>query len=63
MHELRIMKGGFWRPLSLLGVVHLQPTHDAVQVFLSKALKLDPVGMSLVLEVKFQSPLWQVCSL
>ena len=43
------------------GGVRLQPTRDAIQVFLTEALKLDAVAMSCALEAKLQSPLWQVC--
>ncbi|ONK67183.1 uncharacterized protein A4U43_C06F17130 [Asparagus officinalis] len=42
------------------GGVRLQPTRDAIQVFLLEALKLDPLPLSHALEVKLQSPLWQV---
>lgn len=55
-HEERLLE-----TIVTSGGVRLQPTRDAIQVFLSEALKLDPVGMSHALEVKLQSPLWQVC--
>ncbi|XP_072965957.1 tRNAse Z TRZ4, mitochondrial-like [Typha angustifolia] len=42
------------------GGVRLQPTRDALQVFLSEVSKLDPLAMSSALEVKLQSPIWQV---
>ncbi|KAM5579120.1 protein MODIFIED TRANSPORT TO THE VACUOLE 1 [Rosa sericea] len=42
------------------GGVRLQPTRDAIQVFLAEAAKLDAVALSLALESKLQSPLWQV---
>ncbi|XP_062008434.1 protein MODIFIED TRANSPORT TO THE VACUOLE 1 [Rosa rugosa] len=42
------------------GGVRLQPTRDAIQVFLAEAGKLDAVALSLALESKLQSPLWQV---
>lgn len=42
------------------GGVRLQPTRDVIQAFLTEALKLDPLSMSRALEVKIQSPLWQV---
>lgn len=42
------------------GGVRLQPTRDAIQAFLTQAAKLDSVVMSLALEMKLQSPLWQV---
>lgn len=45
------------------GGVRLQPTRDAIQVFLSEAVKLDPMAMSHALEGKLQSSLWQVCCL
>ncbi|KAF8407084.1 hypothetical protein HHK36_006209 [Tetracentron sinense] len=43
------------------GGVRLQPTRDAIQVFLVEALKLDAVAMSHALESKLQSHLWQAC--
>ncbi|XP_044487479.1 protein MODIFIED TRANSPORT TO THE VACUOLE 1 [Mangifera indica] len=42
------------------GGVRLQPTRDAIQVFLVEAAKLDAVALSQALESKLQSPLWQV---
>ncbi|CAI9108854.1 OLC1v1008553C1 [Oldenlandia corymbosa var. corymbosa] len=42
------------------GGVRLQPTRDALQVFLSEALKLDALALSYALESKLQSPMWQV---
>ncbi|XP_056167269.1 protein MODIFIED TRANSPORT TO THE VACUOLE 1-like isoform X2 [Syzygium oleosum] len=42
------------------GGVRLQPTRDAIHVFLVEAAKLDPVALSRALERKFQSPQWQV---
>lgn len=42
------------------GGVRLQPTRDAIQVFLVEAAKLDALAMSRALEAKLQSPLWQV---
>ncbi|RZC51312.1 hypothetical protein C5167_019735 [Papaver somniferum] len=42
------------------GGVRLQPTRDALQVFLAEALKLDAVALSHALESKLQSHLWQV---
>lgn len=43
------------------GGVRLQPTRDAIQVFLTEAAKLDPLALSHALELKLQSPMWQVC--
>uniref|UniRef100_A0A0E0JG08 VHS domain-containing protein n=1 Tax=Oryza punctata TaxID=4537 RepID=A0A0E0JG08_ORYPU len=40
--------------------VRLQPTRDALQIFLTEAAKLDAVALSLALENKLNSPLWQV---
>ncbi|XP_062230438.1 tRNase Z TRZ3, mitochondrial-like [Phragmites australis] len=40
--------------------VRLQPTRDALQVFLTEATKLDAVALSRALESKLNSPLWQV---
>ncbi|KAF8025616.1 hypothetical protein BT93_F2452 [Corymbia citriodora subsp. variegata] len=42
------------------GGVRLQPTRDAIHVFLVEAAKLDPVAISRALETKLQSPQWQV---
>jgi hypothetical protein len=40
--------------------VRLQPTRDALQIFLTEASKLDAVALGRVLENKLNSPLWQV---
>ncbi|CAA2954473.1 VHS domain-containing At3g16270 [Olea europaea subsp. europaea] len=42
------------------GGVRLQPTRDALHVFLVEALKLDALSLGQALESKLQSPLWQV---
>eukprot|EP00262_Sarcandra_glabra_P007988 TRINITY_DN21159_c0_g1_i1.p1 TRINITY_DN21159_c0_g1~~TRINITY_DN21159_c0_g1_i1.p1 ORF type:complete len:722 (-),score=146.98 TRINITY_DN21159_c0_g1_i1:341-2506(-) len=42
------------------GGVRLQPTRDALQVFLAEASKLDAMALSFALEMKLQSHLWQV---
>ncbi|XP_077209956.1 protein MODIFIED TRANSPORT TO THE VACUOLE 1-like [Tasmannia lanceolata] len=42
------------------GGVRLQPTRDAIQVFLVEASKLDAMALSQALESKLQSHLWQV---
>lgn len=42
------------------GGVRLQPTRDAIQVFLVEAAKLNALALSHALESKLQSPLWQV---
>ncbi|KAL5729097.1 ribonuclease Z [Ranunculus cassubicifolius] len=42
------------------GGVRLQPSRDALQVFLVEAAKLDAVSLSRALELKLQSHLWQV---
>ncbi|CAN6463008.1 unnamed protein product [Victoria cruziana] len=42
------------------GGVRLQPTRDAIQVFLKEAAKLDPISMSLALESRLQSHVWQI---
>ncbi|CAI9777534.1 unnamed protein product [Fraxinus pennsylvanica] len=42
------------------GGVRLQPTRDALQVFLVEASKLDALLLGHALESKLQSPLWQV---
>lgn len=44
------------------GGVRLQPTRDAIQVFLVEAAKLDAWTLSEALERKLLSPMWQVCS-
>ena len=41
--------------------VRLQPTRDAIQVFLSEATKLNSLSMSQALDSKLQSHLWQAC--
>ncbi|KAI3683263.1 hypothetical protein L1987_83766 [Smallanthus sonchifolius] len=43
------------------GGIRLQPTRDALQVFLTEALKLDALALSHALEAKLQSHMWQVC--
>ncbi|KAK4706316.1 hypothetical protein R3W88_034125 [Solanum pinnatisectum] len=42
------------------GGVRLQPTRDALQVFLLEASKLDALALTDALESKLQSPSWQV---
>lgn len=42
------------------GGVRLQPTRDAIQVFLVEATKLDALALSHALEAKLQSHIWQV---
>ncbi|KAL9264231.1 MODIFIED TRANSPORT TO THE VACUOLE 1-like protein [Drosera capensis] len=42
------------------GGVRLQPTRDAIQVFLVEASKVDPLALCHALELKLQSPMWQV---
>ncbi|CAI0474696.1 unnamed protein product [Linum tenue] len=42
------------------GGVRLQPTRDAIHVFLVEAAKLDALALSRALESKLQSPSWQV---
>ncbi|XP_062087544.1 protein MODIFIED TRANSPORT TO THE VACUOLE 1 [Humulus lupulus] len=41
------------------GGVRLQPTRDAIQIFLGEAAKLNALALSHALESKLQSPLWQ----
>lgn len=43
------------------GGVRLQPTRDALQVFLLEASKLDALALTHALESKLRSPSWQVC--
>lgn len=45
------------------GGVRLQPTRDAIQVFLTEAAKLDALALSHALELRLQSPNWQACLL
>ncbi|XP_071912791.1 protein MODIFIED TRANSPORT TO THE VACUOLE 1 isoform X2 [Coffea arabica] len=45
------------------GGVRLQPTRDAIQIFLVEASKLDALALCHALESKLQSPLWQVLCL
>lgn len=42
------------------GGVRLQPTRDAIQAFLAEAAKLDALPLCHALELKLQSPIWQV---
>lgn len=42
------------------GGVRLQPSRDAIQAFLTEAAKLDSLALSHALELKLQSPIWQV---
>ncbi|XP_058074260.1 protein MODIFIED TRANSPORT TO THE VACUOLE 1 [Magnolia sinica] len=42
------------------GGMRLQPTRDALQVFLAEVSRMDPLALSHALESKLQSPLWQV---
>ncbi|XP_057967083.1 protein MODIFIED TRANSPORT TO THE VACUOLE 1 [Malania oleifera] len=42
------------------GGVRLQPTRDAIQVFLVEAAKLDALALSHSLESRLQSQMWQV---
>ncbi|KAE9621380.1 hypothetical protein Lalb_Chr01g0013091 [Lupinus albus] len=42
------------------GGVRLQPTRDAIQVFLREAAKLDALALGHALELKLQAPMWQV---
>ncbi|XP_057528295.1 protein MODIFIED TRANSPORT TO THE VACUOLE 1-like isoform X2 [Amaranthus tricolor] len=42
------------------GGVRLQPTRDALQAFLMEASKMDALALSQALELKLQSPHWQV---
>ncbi|MCE5167314.1 hypothetical protein HAX54_047639, partial [Datura stramonium] len=43
------------------GGVRLQPTRDALLVFLLEASKLDALALTHALESKLRSPSWQVC--
>ncbi|KAK4760762.1 hypothetical protein SAY87_005655 [Trapa incisa] len=42
------------------GGVRVQPTRDAIQVFLMEAAKLDALALSRALESKLQLPQWQI---
>ncbi|XP_058743627.1 protein MODIFIED TRANSPORT TO THE VACUOLE 1 [Vicia villosa] len=42
------------------GGVRLQPSRDAIQAFLTEAAKLDALALGHALELKLQSPIWQV---
>lgn len=55
-HEERLLE-----TIVTSGGVRLQPTRDAIQVFLGEAAKLDALALSCVLESKLQSPMWQAC--
>lgn len=45
------------------GGVRLQPTRDAIQVFLGEAAKLNALALSHAIDLKLQSPQWQVSCL
>ncbi|KAL2332345.1 hypothetical protein Fmac_019926 [Flemingia macrophylla] len=42
------------------GGVRLQPTREAIEVFLTEAAKLDAMALCQAIEQKLQSPIWQV---
>ncbi|CAL0335230.1 unnamed protein product [Lupinus luteus] len=42
------------------GGVRLQPTRDAIQVFIREATKLDALALGHAIELKLQAPMWQV---
>ncbi|XP_075514718.1 protein MODIFIED TRANSPORT TO THE VACUOLE 1 [Primulina tabacum] len=42
------------------GGVRLQPTRDALHVFLLEASKLNPLALGQAIEAKLKSPMWQV---
>ncbi|KAL0449921.1 UNVERIFIED_CONTAM: protein MODIFIED TRANSPORT TO THE VACUOLE 1 [Sesamum latifolium] len=42
------------------GGVRLQPTRDALNVFLAEASKLNPLSLGHAIESKLKSPMWQV---
>ncbi|KAG7631457.1 ENTH domain [Arabidopsis suecica] len=42
------------------GGVRLQPTRDALHVFILEAAKMDAVALSIALDGKLHSPMWQV---
>lgn len=41
--------------------VRLQPTRDALHVFLVEASKLEALSLAYAIEMKLRSPIWQVC--
>ncbi|XP_073293746.1 protein MODIFIED TRANSPORT TO THE VACUOLE 1-like [Primulina huaijiensis] len=43
-----------------VGGVRLQPTRDALHVFLLEASKLNPLALGQAIEAKLKSPVWQV---
>ncbi|KAL3808012.1 hypothetical protein ACJIZ3_000320 [Penstemon smallii] len=45
------------------GGVRLQPTRDALHVFLEEASKLNALSLGHAIETKMKSPMWQVLSL
>ncbi|XP_071914810.1 protein MODIFIED TRANSPORT TO THE VACUOLE 1-like isoform X2 [Coffea arabica] len=57
-HEHRLLE-----TIVTSGGVRLQPTRDAIQIFLVEASKLDALALCHALESKLQSPLWQVLCL
>ncbi|KAG6519909.1 hypothetical protein ZIOFF_016938 [Zingiber officinale] len=52
-------EGRLFETIVTSGGVRLQPTRDALQVFLLEAAKLDGLAMSHALEMKLKSQLWQ----
>ncbi|KAK4764553.1 hypothetical protein SAY86_025643 [Trapa natans] len=54
-HEERLLE-----TIVTSGGVRLQPTRDAIQVFLMEASKLDALALSRALESKLQLPQWQI---
>lgn len=57
-HEERLLE-----TIVTSGGVRLQPTRDAIQVFLGEAAKLDALALSRAVESKLQSPMWQASCL
>lgn len=45
------------------GGVRLQPTRDAIYVFMAEASKLNALSLGHAIEAKLRSPMWQVWSL
>ncbi|XAR50669.1 hypothetical protein NMG60_11005059 [Bertholletia excelsa] len=59
-HENKTREERLLETIVTSGGVRLQPTRDALQVFLVEASKLNALALSHALEAKLLSPMWQV---
>ncbi|CAK8560228.1 unnamed protein product [Lathyrus sativus] len=58
--EIKTREDRLVETIVTLGGVRLQPSRDAIQAFLTEAAKLDALALGHALELKLQSPIWQV---